>query len=219
MPVPGTFDVNVFLKSGGSTTLIGDSPYVVDVVSGTFVLENTVIDGQGVVSCGAGVICSFSVMNRDKFKNFIVLRSGVSSISHSCLAHNCDIRNGDFNFNIALYNLDDEPPVAIMLSSANLKVNSEPGKLSVSYQIEQAGQYSWTILISGQPVPGNPYRFSIFGGITSPFTTVAAGRGLECAHPGFPATFVIRTRDQFSNFKTAGGDIVEVVHQCSSFSV
>jgi hypothetical protein len=210
MPIPGQFDVNVFLVNGESKTMIGRSPYSVDVVSGLFVLENTVIDGQGVVSCGAGVICSFSVFNRDKFKNLIVVPSGTTSISHSCPNRNCNISNGAFNALIELYKSDELAPIPLMLSSADFKANSEEGKASMSYKIEQAGQYFWKISISGRPAPGSPFRFSIFGGITSPFTTIAAGYGLVCAHPGFPSTFVIRTRDQFSNFKTAGGDIVEV---------
>jgi hypothetical protein len=223
LPIPGQFNVTVFLTMGLSKTIIGESPYSVDVVSGFSALENTVVDGQGAISCGAGVICSFSIINRDKFKNMIVLHSGITVASHSCPKHQCNITNGAFNALVELYKSEDPASAPLMLSStplmlssANLKVTSESGKASISYQIEQAGQYYWRILSQGIPIPGSPYQFSVFGGITSPLTTIVSGYGLECVHPGFPSTFVIRTRDQFSNFKTAGGDIVEARHLCSS---
>jgi hypothetical protein len=215
LPIPGQFDVNVFLTMGLSKTLIGQSPYIVDVSSGLYALENTVVDGQGAISCGAGVICSYSVFHRDKFKNMIVLHSGITFALHSCPKQQCNITNDKFNALVELYKLDDSAHVPLMLSSANLKVTSETGKASISYEIKEAGQYSWSISSWGMPVPGSPYRFSIFGGITFPLTTIVSGYGLECVHPGFPSTFVIRTRDQFSNFKTAGGDIVEARHLCS----
>jgi hypothetical protein len=210
MPIPGQFDVNVFLNIGPAKTTIGLSPYVVNVVSGVYSLSNTFVEGQGVMSCGAGVICSFSVVNRDRFKNLIVLPDAKPMLTHSCIDLNCRIQSDSLDAYIELYKVDEISPVLLMLSSANLKVNSEAGKALLSYAIQQAGQYSWKILIAGQPAPGSPFRFDIFGGITSPLTTVVDGYGLICAHPGFPSTFVIRTRDLFSNYKTAGGDIVEV---------
>jgi hypothetical protein len=210
MPITGQFDVNIFLIVGVSKTLIGQSPYYVNVQSGKVHLESTYVDGQGVLSCGAGVICSFSVINRDKFNNVIVTSSAVAPISHNCIQHHCNISNVVFSASIELYKLDETAPVLLMLSTANFKANSEGGKASISYAIQQAGQYSWKISINDRPAPGSPFRFNIFGGITSPNTTIAFGYGLVCAHPGFPSTFVIRTRDSFSNFKTAGGDTVEV---------
>jgi hypothetical protein len=114
LPIPGQFDVNVFLVIGESKTLIGQSPYSIDVVSGLFVLENAVIDGQGVISCGAGVICSFSVFNRDKFSNLIIVPSGTTSILHSCPNRNCNISNGAFNALIELYKSDELVPAPLM---------------------------------------------------------------------------------------------------------
>jgi len=210
MPIPGQFDVNVFLNIGPARSAVGLSPYAVNVVSGRYSLSNTYVEGQGVISCGAGVICSFSVVNRDRFKNLIVLPDAKPVLTHSCTNLNCNIAGNAFDAYIELYKIDETSPVLLMLSSANLKVNSEAGKASLSYEIQQAGKYSWKILIGGEPAPGSPFRFDIFGGITSPLTTVVDGYGLACAHPGFPSTFVIRTRDSFSNYKTAGGDIVEV---------
>jgi hypothetical protein len=210
MPLTGQFDVNIFLIVGASKTLIGLSPYYVNVQSGNVYLENTYVDGQGVISCGAGVICSFSVINRDKFNNLIVLPSVAAPVSHTCTQQNCNISSTVFSASIELYKLEGTAPVLLMLSSANFKAMSEAGKASISYAIQQAGQYSWKISINDRPAPGSPFLFSIFGGITSPNTTIVSGYGLVCAHPGFPSTFVIRTRDSFSNFKTAGGDIVEV---------
>jgi hypothetical protein len=210
MPIPGQFDVNVFVLNGESTTIVGQSPYIVNVASGSYVLENTYVEGQGVISCGAGVICSFSVINRDRFKNLIVLPSTAASLSHTCTLQSCNITNGALNAYMELYKQDELGAALLMLSSADFKVNSEAGKVSVSYNIQEAGQYSWSVLVGGRPAPGSPFRFSIFGGITSANTTIASGYGLLCAHPAFPSTFVIRTRDSFSNFKTAGGDIMEV---------
>ena len=210
MPITGQFDVNVFLIAGLSTTLIGQSPYYVNVQSGQVDLQSSYVDGQGVLSCGAGVICSFSVINRDRFKNAIVTSSAVAPLSYTCIQQLCNISNVVFSASIELYKLDETAPVLLMLSTANFKANSEGGKASISYAIQQAGEYSWKISINDRPAPGSPFRFSIFGGITSPDTTIASGYGLVCAHPGFPSTFVIHTRDSFSNFKTAGGDSVEV---------
>jgi hypothetical protein len=210
MPIPGQFDVNVFVVNGESRTVTGQSPYTVNVASGNYVLENTYVEGQGMISCGAGVICSFSVINRDKFKNLIVLPTAPATISHTCTLENCNITNGAFNAYVELFKVDELGSTVLLLSSADFKVSSEAGKAFANYKIQKAGQYSWNVLVHGRPVPGTPFRFSIFGGITSANTTIASGYGLVCAHPGFPSTFVIRTRDVFENFKTAGGDILEV---------
>jgi hypothetical protein len=215
MPTPGQFDVNIFLTVGESRTLIGQSPYTINVVSGSYTLQNTLIEGQGVMSCGAGVICSFSIINRDKFKNVIVLPNEVTTLYHTCTQSQCNITNSAIDAYIELYSMDGKTPVPVSLFLAGFKAYSESGKVSASYAIRQAGTYSWNILVGGSPAPGSPFQFSIFGGITSPLTTVVEGYGLQCAHPGFPSTFVIRTRDSFSNYKTAGGDIVEVVQTCS----
>jgi hypothetical protein len=214
MPIPGQFDVNVFVLKGLSKSITGQSPYIVNVASGDYVLENTYVEGQGVISCGAGVICSFSVINRDKFKNLIVLPTSTASMMHDCTLLYCNVTNGAFNTYLELYKSDELGSTLLQLSSADFKVNSEAGKASANYRIVRAGQYYWNVNVHGRPVPGSPFRFSVFGGITSANTTIASGYGLVCAHPAFPSTFVIRTRDSFANFKTAGGDILEVRLLC-----
>jgi hypothetical protein len=80
----------------------------------------------------------------------------------------------------------------------------------VAYSVAVAGKYTISVTLLGEHVMGSPFPMSVFGGLTVVTNTLITGRGHRTHNIGAPLTFNLFTRDKFFNFRTSGGEDVQV---------
>ncbi len=80
----------------------------------------------------------------------------------------------------------------------------------VAYSVAVAGKYRISVTLLGEHVMGSPFPMSVFGGLTVVTNTLIAGRGHLTHYLGALLTFTLFTRDKFFNYRTSGGEDVQV---------
>jgi len=88
----GTFPLNIRLKNEAAELMHLDrSPFMISVRPDKVDLKSSTAFGQGLTSCGAGLICTFAVELRDKFGNRRVFDNDEGPYCHTW---NANVNNG-----------------------------------------------------------------------------------------------------------------------------
>ncbi len=79
-----------------------------------------------------------------------------------------------------------------------------------AYNVAVAGKYRIGVTLLGEHIQGSPFPMSVFGGLTVVTNTLISGKGTNGYYIGLPQTFSLFTRDKFFNYRTSGGEAVDV---------
>lgn len=79
---------------------------------------------------------------------------------------------------------------------------------SAAYNVSNAGFYDLNIQLLGIHVQGSPYRVVVSGGLTDPSSCIVRGSAKTVL--GVTGTFTLLARDRFGNFRTSGGENVQI---------
>eukprot|EP01119_Soliformovum_irregulare_P021577 TRINITY_DN7213_c0_g1_i1.p1 TRINITY_DN7213_c0_g1~~TRINITY_DN7213_c0_g1_i1.p1 ORF type:complete len:1482 (+),score=340.98 TRINITY_DN7213_c0_g1_i1:64-4509(+) len=160
---------------------IAGSPFSVLASCGDVYAANCVATGDGLEKVEAGCTASFFIQSRDYYGN------------------NCDQSARSFQVNIQ--------------GPENLKpiVRDNNGTYAVEYAPKKAGEYAISVLFDGTHITGSPFPVQAGAGVTAPSQCEAHGSGLNHATVGNSAEFSIRSRDEYGNPRTVGGDLYRIV--------
>ena len=186
----GRYPLQIAEMTTGDPQDVGQSPYTIFVSPGETNAKTSTTSGQGLSACGAGLICTFVVQTRDSFGNVRVL----------------DPAKGQYNYSAELVQIVTGDTVPVRYKFYALKDLSEG--YSAAYNVSNAGSYDLNIQLLGIHVQGSPYRVVVSGGLTDPSSCIVRGSAKTVL--GVTGTFTLLARDRFGNFRTSGGENVQI---------
>jgi len=186
----GRYPLQVAEITSGAPQDLGKSPYTIFVSPGDTNAKSSTSSGQGLSACGAGLICTFVVQTRDSFGNVRIL----------------DPRKGQYNYSAELVQIVTGDTIPVRYKFYALKDLSDG--YSAAYNVSSAGSYDLIIQLLGIHVQGSPYRVVVSGGLTDPSSCIVRGNVQTVI--GVTGTFTLLARDRFGNFRTSGGENVQI---------